>query len=87
MLLYFTVSDDSYRRYAVTITLQYASCADPHEVLEVYGIEKLRSAFISAIQCDKPEIASSAIRAASSILLWYDQFLSMKVKELDILLV
>uniref|UniRef100_A0AAF5PPV6 TOG domain-containing protein n=2 Tax=Wuchereria bancrofti TaxID=6293 RepID=A0AAF5PPV6_WUCBA len=58
-----------YRCYAVTVTLQYVSCADPHKVLEVYGIEKLRSAFISAIQCDKPEIASSAIRSATSILL------------------
>ncbi|EFO26464.2 hypothetical protein LOAG_02023 [Loa loa] len=61
--------NESCRRYAVTVTLQYASCTDPHEVLEVYGIEKLRPAFISAIQCDRPEIASSAIRAATSILL------------------
>uniref|UniRef100_A0A1I8EAD8 TOG domain-containing protein n=1 Tax=Wuchereria bancrofti TaxID=6293 RepID=A0A1I8EAD8_WUCBA len=52
------VISEIYRCYAVTVTLQYVSCADPHKVLEVYGIEKLRSAFISAIQCDKPEIAS-----------------------------
>ncbi|KAK6101449.1 HEAT repeat family protein [Brugia pahangi] len=57
------------RCYAVIVTLQYVSCTDPHKVLEVYGIEKLRSAFISAMQCDKPEIASSAIRSATSILL------------------
>ncbi|KAL4003546.1 HEAT repeat family protein [Acanthocheilonema viteae] len=63
------IPDESHCHYAVSVTLQYACCTDPHEVLEVYGIEKLRTVFISAIQCDKPEIASSAIRATASILL------------------
>ncbi|VDP13181.1 unnamed protein product [Onchocerca flexuosa] len=63
------ISDESCRRYAVIVTLQYICCADPHQVLEVYGVEKLRSALISSIQCDKSEVASSALRAATSILL------------------
>lgn len=65
--LYFTVSDESCRRYAVIVTFQYICYADPHQVLKVYDIEKLRSALISSIQCDKPEIASSALLALSLI--------------------
>uniref|UniRef100_A0A8R1U018 TOG domain-containing protein n=1 Tax=Onchocerca volvulus TaxID=6282 RepID=A0A8R1U018_ONCVO len=64
-----SISDESCRRYAVIVTFQYICYADPHQVLKVYDIEKLRSALISSIQCDKPEIASSALRAATSLLL------------------
>ncbi|MCP9259641.1 hypothetical protein DINM_002573 [Dirofilaria immitis] len=60
-----SISDESCRRYAIIITLQYICCADPHQALEVYGMEKLRSAFFNSMQCDKREIASSAIRAAT----------------------
>ncbi|VDK68634.1 unnamed protein product [Litomosoides sigmodontis] len=60
-----SISDESCRCYA----MQYASFFDPHEVLRVYGIEKLRSTFISAMRCNKLEIASSALRGATSILL------------------
>ncbi|VDN06761.1 unnamed protein product, partial [Thelazia callipaeda] len=66
---YVSVPEDSCRHYATIVTLQYISCANPQEVLEVYGIEKLRMAFVSAIQNEKPTISSCAIRGAASILL------------------